>query len=140
MSLTGPIGGLANLAHQIAGLAKLPRAVVGRVAYAIRGELEHEFRAGVDPYGNAWAPLAASTVRRGRTPPPLTDKGVMRAATRVDPVQDGVVITVPNPATFHQTGWSHGPARPIVPTGDMPPSWGAAIDGAAQAELATVKP
>ncbi len=43
------------------------------------GELvQSEFNAGRDPYGTPWAPLMPSTLRGGRTPPPLTDTHRLR--------------------------------------------------------------
>jgi hypothetical protein len=134
MSLDGPIAELANLVHLVQGLAQVPQRAIGYVAEAVRREIEKEFAAGRDPYGNPWTQLAPATIKRGRGAPPLTDTGTMRTAMTVTPVADGVVVEIPDPARAHQTGWrglrSVGPARPIVPTGSMPDSWAWAIDAA----------
>jgi hypothetical protein len=120
---------MGRLGDHIADLARIPSRVAPIVAEKLAEELDAEFSAGVDPYGRAWAPLAASTEARGRTPPPLTDSHAMRDGVRVAPLRGaGVGITVPHPGLPHQTGWSgeqgDGPARPILPAGsELPDAW-----------------
>ena len=108
--------------------------------------VQQEFDRGTNPYGTAWKPLAASTVARGRSAPPLTDTGAMRGGTTVKPADTSIVMQSPAPAFLHQYGWrlrlakpkakrskgqviammthkTGGPARPIFPDGRIPNGW-----------------
>lgn len=146
MGWQGHVEAVGELADRIADLGGMPARVTARIADGLAKLVRDEFDGGHDPYGMSWAPLAASTQERGRTAPPLTDTGAvppgaMRSSVKAAP--DGpsrVVLTIAHPAAPHQTGWSgarsSGPARELVPTGDMPPEWDATIREAVGAELA----
>lgn len=131
----GDISHMGQLAANLGRLAEVPSRASRRASAAIAELVEEEFQAGADPYGNAWTPLAPSTLARGRTPPPLTDTGRMRESVAVQPMRGaGVSITIEHPAAPHQTGWSgpqgNGPARPILPGRTFPRRWREAIDAA----------
>lgn len=118
-----------HLAQLIAGLARVPSRVSRDVAQDIRRRITRQFTTETDPYGNAWAPYTAGSIRRGRRPPLLTDTARMRRGIRVRPSSGaGVEITVPAPyAGFHQTGTSTMARRAILPYGTLPRAWSAAI-------------
>ena len=101
------------------GLQQLPMAVRNRVSVAVKDEINlllgEQFDAGMDPSGRPWAPLAASTIRRGRHAPPLTDTGRMRAHVRAVRVGTNVAIDSDLPAAFHQRGNPRLPRRQIWP-------------------------
>ncbi len=136
--LTGDIDKLGRIGSAIASLSEVPTIAAELVSDRIAALVQLEFDAGVDPYGEAWAPLAPATVARGRHAPPLTDSGEMRASLLVYPSFGTVrasIGTSQSPAGPHQDGWSgpqgSGPARPILPSaGDMPDSWAMAIEDA----------
>lgn len=134
MALIGDLSQIGALEERIADLAGIPARVAGKVAERLHYEMQEEFDRGVDPYGDPWEPLAASTVERGRTAPPLTDTRAMRDSLDVRPMRAaGVSITIAHPALPHQTGWhgpiSDGPARPILPQGSrLPDAWQDIID------------
>jgi hypothetical protein len=115
----------AGLASALHGLQRVPSQAARQAAADIAGLLEQQFDEGRDPYGNAWAELAESTLAKGRTPPPLTDSGAMRASTDVAPSAGaGLTITLGAAyATYHQTGTANMPARPILPEDELPPEW-----------------
>lgn len=132
MSWDGDISRMGKLSENIASLARVPSQASARIAVGLGALIEHEFSTGTDPYGNAWAPLAPRTLARGRTSPPLTDTGSMRDSALARPMPSaGVSITIDHPAAPHQTGWhgiqGDGPARPILPSRQMPAEWRALI-------------
>jgi hypothetical protein len=141
MTWDGDISRMGALADRVADLAEVPSRVSARVAPEIALLIQGEFDAGTDPYGTAWAPLAESTIARGRQAPPLTDTAAMRGSVRVQPMRHaGVAVTIDHPAAPHQTGWSgprgSGPARPVLPArSELPPEWRDVIDEAVVAEF-----
>lgn len=100
-------------------LRAMPMAVRNRVSVAVKDEinllLQEQFDGGFDPDGRPWAPLAMSTLRRGRHSPPLTDTGRMRAHVRAVRVGTNVAIESEPPAVYHQSGTSRMPRRQIWP-------------------------
>jgi hypothetical protein len=112
-----------------AELARVPSKVARKVAHEIDLEIQRCFDRGVDPYGRPWAPLAPATLRKGRTPPPLTDTWKGRASVEVKPMRGaGVAITVGTPyMKYHQSGASKGnwrlPIRMFLPTNVLPKAW-----------------
>ena len=91
--------------------------------------IEQQFDAGVDTDGDAWAPLAESTKRRGRQDPPLDDTGALRVPA-VEALQSaGIRISYEEDyAGYHQSGTSRMPARKLVPDQDrLPQAWQMAI-------------
>lgn len=123
-------------------LGRLPRNLAVAVAPDITGALADQFRRGVDPYGNGWAPLKPSTLKQ-HGPPPLTYKGQLSGGTRAEPMGNGRIgLTIRIGArygAFHQVGFRVGktkvPARKILPNRGMPYAWRAALNRRAR-ELA----
>lgn len=135
MSFDGDISQIGQLADRVADLSTVPSRAARGVAFELDGFLQDEFVEGEDPYGVAWEELADATVERGRTPPPLTDSGDMRATAHVRPgAGAGIVMTVTaRYAPPHQTGWhgpqGDGPARPMLPDREeLPDAWQDAIE------------
>ena len=116
---------IGQWARQVRALASVPTRAALRAAPGIRDLVENMFASGSDAYGEAWAPLAPSTLARGRRPPPLTDTGAMRGAVGVVPMAGvaGVLVSIPHPAGVHQTGSRRMPARQLMPSKGLPQSW-----------------
>lgn len=135
--LTGDFNQLGLLIANLRKLSDVPDAAAPDAAKAITVELKAEYSAGKDPYGKSWAPLRPSTLAKGRTPPPLTDKGKLSGGTEAKAVRgQGIVVTVGEPyGYYHQKGTSRMVARPILPYGGMPKAWGAAIRAAITAAI-----
>lgn len=124
---------LARLQATLHELSLVPRRVAEIAAPKIDRELRKQFDLGVDPYGNAWAPLAPATIEKGRQEPPLTDTNELRDGTRAtvrSGTKAGIQITVSaRYGFFHQTGFRHYisnkkvPARRILPQFGMPARW-----------------
>lgn len=140
MSWDGDISKMGRLATNVARLSRVPAVASRAVSDDLADAIEAEFHVGVDPYGEAWVPLAEATLAKGRTPPPLTDTGAMRRSTQVRPMPSaGVSITIPHPAQCHQTGWhgprGDGPPRPVLPGRKFPALWAVIIDEAIEAAV-----
>jgi hypothetical protein len=140
MGWDGDISQMGQLATNLRRLGQVPSRAAARVSSDIAALIEEEFEQGADPYGRAWAPLAKSTLAKGRTPPPLTDTGAMRSSVDVRPMRGaGLSITIDHPAAPHQTGWSgsqgSGPARPILPGAAFPARWRDAVRAAVDVEI-----
>jgi hypothetical protein len=135
MSFSGDITKLDNIARSLRALASVPSRAATPIAEGITKLLQKEFRAGTNPYGQAWRSLAKATIDKGRHPPPLTDTGDARDATRAYAKQGaGVAIFLPSPLNFHQTGYRNartgrkvGP-RAVLPNKGLPASWKMLID------------
>src|SRR5277367_6249887 len=137
---SGDIGQMGKLAARMADLGQVPSRAAARVSRELETLIQLEFDEGADPYGTSWEPLAEATIAKGRHSPPLTDTGAMRGSLRVKPLRGaGISLTIAHPAAPHQTGWrgsqGSGPARPILPTREMPPLWAEAIEVAVDEEF-----
>ncbi len=108
--------GLDGIKRIRSAILELPRAMSQAstdAAENLETVIEVQFQAGVDPYGNPWRPLAESTMRRGRTPPPGTDTEALRAV-HVTPLQHaGVRVTFDEEYAEYFNF-----ARPLVPDYD----------------------
>lgn len=118
---------LADIKRLAQNIHSLPTAIRRKVAEASRKEmqslLDEEFEQGIDPAGEEWKPLAESTRKRGRTPPPLTDTRTMRGTVKAVRVGLNVAIDADFPAQAHQEGYPEGnlPRRAIWPDEDTLP-------------------
>jgi phage gpG-like protein len=119
----------AAASRAFAELARVPSKVARKVATGISAEIQKNFDLGLDVYGRPWAPLAPATLRKGRTPPPLTDTGAGRESIEVKPTRGaGIGIKVGTRyMRFHQSGASKGnwrlPIRMFLPTNVLPKAW-----------------
>jgi hypothetical protein len=119
MGFTGDIESVRSLGRRVASLSDVPAGASTRAALELEAAVRAEFDEGVDPSGAPWKPLASATTRKGRTPPVLTDTGVMRASMRATAGGQGrIVVRVAAPAQFHEA------TRPILPArGEAPEAW-----------------
>lgn len=99
---------LADIRRMAQNLNRLPLGIRNRVAVAVKDEmqalLDEQFDQGIGPDGEPWAPLRPSTLRRGRTPPPLSDTEAMRGSVQAVRVGTNVAIEADFPAQAHQKG------------------------------------
>ena len=129
---------LDDLARAFAELIGLVPAVSQTAAPTIAASIAKQFDDGRDAYGNTWASLAVATIQKGRSPPPLTDTGAMKASVKVEARGSDLVASVDDdPARFHQFGTKNMPARPVLPTVDVPSEWAEALDQAGAQVLKT---
>lgn len=118
--------GMAALAERLAELEDIPSRIAGEVADGITEELRQQFDGGHDPYGNAWKPLKASTIKRkGGDTRILRRTDTLSSETVATPRRGaGVEITSVDYGRFHQTGTENMTARPVLPDQDeLPEAW-----------------
>jgi phage gpG-like protein len=135
MNASACIAALRSVRRAIEELAYLPRKLAVAAAPMISGELRNQFVRGVDAYGNPWAPLKPSTLRK-HGPPPLTDTRRLRDGTRAyarTGGRAGIVVEIGAPyGAFHQLGFRVGrtkvPARRILPNRGLPAKWREILD------------
>lgn len=113
---------MTTIEDMIARLQALPKAMTEdaapRVAEALRGELARTIAAGTSATGEAWAERQAG----GQ---PLQNA---MQAVGVAAVGRKVLVRLTGPESRHHFGRvKGGKARPILPTGELPPAWGTAI-------------
>jgi hypothetical protein len=129
-----PVSYYRQLGDRLADLQDVPARAARGAAARIGDLIEAEFDAGDDSYGDPWAALTATTLAKGRTPPPLTDTGAMRGGIEVKPTQGaGIEVTIPtlerDYPKFHQTGTRAMERRAILPDGsELPEEWEEAIE------------
>lgn len=124
----------ADLQRTLRKLALVPSQVASEASKGIASLIDQQFDAGVDPYGQAWAPLSDATIAKGRGAPPLTDDGDLRASVDVKPMPGaGISVTFDDPGVHHQYGTRDMPARQIFPNRGMPDTWQREIADAAEA-------
>jgi hypothetical protein len=138
---------LAKLKNLMERMSKLPDVLAVEAAPGITRLLQDEFERGVDPYGRAWAPLAASTLARGRRAPPLTDTRRLRNGTQAYALPGkGLRLGMgAGYGVFHQIGFRNHrggrpvPARRIFPRASLPKSWVKILNDAARVIVARAK-
>lgn len=116
------LGGLTKSLRKLAGL---PSRVSGPFAAWATKDLRAQWSKRADAYGNAWAPYAPASIKRGRGPM-LVESGEMRSGTKATPMGGaGVRLEVGHAdvAKFHQGGTKHMPARKILPDAGLPARW-----------------
>ena len=124
-NLSGDFAELAKVIKSLGNVAKdsIPTIAI-KGAVEINKVVEQQFASGTDPYGRSWADLKASTVKKGRKPPPLTASGRMRRMAKAVPSAKGTITEkIPFPAPIHQAGSAQMAARVLVPHGLLPRSW-----------------
>lgn len=85
------------------------RPVFAQIGSDVVADAQMRFKSSQDPYGQAWAPLAASTLRQrrggGKGAKPLLDTGALRNSLTMAAGNDGVVIgSNVKYAAIHQFG------------------------------------
>jgi hypothetical protein len=103
-------------------IPKIPSQASLYVSTEIEKQIQSDFDAGVDPYGKPWAPLAKSTLAKGRFPPPLTDTYKGRSQVRVNPLP-GAGVRITSSVAYlnrHQKKAGSRPARPFLPSRVLP--------------------
>jgi hypothetical protein len=111
-------------AARLRRLAEVPRVAANMASPRLTERVRQQFAQGVDSYGSAWAPLAASTIRRKGHDWILVRSGRTQTTTIARPGGSGSVATI----TIRSMGWhqyptAHRPARPILPIAGIPPAW-----------------
>jgi len=111
-----------EFARALRALARVPSDVARAAAVEIERVWRATQRAGLTPYGGAYAPLTAGSLERGRRPPPL--RKYARTASVRAMAGAGIALRQSHPqAGFHQTGTRPMARRIVVPDRGLPRSW-----------------
>ncbi len=115
----------AKLARLLRGLASVPSKLSAPLAARLMERVRDCYTGEHDPYGAGWAPLAASTVRRkGGNSVILTRTGGSQADCGARPLSGGgVTVWAGGAAHHHMQAEGSRPARCVLPTRGMPPTW-----------------
>jgi len=109
---------LALQAQRYLALDGIASRAAPDIADALRKELDATVGAGTDSYGAPWR-LTADGER------PLQHAA---DAIRIAAVGDKVIVRLTGPEARHHRGWARGGiARPVIPTGLLPPKWSARV-------------
>ena len=132
--VTGDFDKLQKLKASLQRTLKVPEKVAISFAPVLAGFLRQGFEAGTDPFGDPWKPLKAVTIRKGRTPPPMTATGNSRDALTVAPTGTRDRAKLPNYLRYHLT------SRPVLPMrGETwPDTWVKAVKDQAASVLASI--
>jgi len=146
-SITGNFQTLRDGISRIRRIGDAGPELWQRIAPTIRSNIEAQFATGVNPYDTKWKPLAPYTLRKGRTPPPLTETGALRRSVKVTVSGYTLrIVATDLVAGMHQWGtrkklspmksvrrkgqvvatkvWgTHVPKRQILPDGRIPNKW-----------------
>ncbi len=124
-----------DLAETLAELGDIPSRIAAEVADGITDEIRQQFEDGVDAYGNPWAPLLPSTVRRKKGDARIlrSTDNLSQHTVAVPTSGSGIDITSVDYGGYHQGPAENRVARPILPDGgELPESWQDIIDVAAE--------
>jgi len=122
------------LAATIRGLLTIPSSASREAAAGIKNQIDLDTSSGLDCYGKPFAPLAASTIAKGREPPPMIATGGSLDQTTVKPSPGaGVNVQLGGHYEHHMKATANRPARRILPVGARPATWNARIKRAVDA-------
>lgn len=138
--MNGDMTAIPGARAMIQELMKVPARAAGKVCDKLNRRVDMMFRAGNDPYGNAWAPLKPSTIRRKRKYPNPTqilvrEKKLWPATRFVPRGGAGISMVVGDSGIHAQSGGPHRKPRPIVPAFGLPSEWRKDIKSTVEAEL-----
>lgn len=109
-------------------LQKVPSRLATQAAPIIERMWRKTYRAGQDPYGVKWAPLAPSTVARKGHDTIMVETGQTYRETRVRTLPGaGIGLVTGHKAQWHLEATGNRPARPVLPLRGIPSPWRARL-------------
>ena len=116
---------LRSLSQKLNNLTPL-MSKIGQLAVE---QLDKTYAAESDPYGKAWAPLAASTLQQKTGSAILIERGSLNSSVGYQASGDEAQVSYSDKkAKWHHNGTSRMPARPLVPENGIPSEWEPAIE------------
>jgi hypothetical protein len=127
--MPGPGSSFRRLMDNLGELTTIPSRVAKAAAADINGFIQEEFDEEQDPYGDAWAPDAPSTVKKKGHDRIMFETGETKDTTMARPTAGaGIEITSTQQAGYNQFPRGDVPARPVLPSRDeLPEEWQDAI-------------
>lgn len=134
------IADLPLFAANLRRLAGVRSSIARRGAQGITNQIRIDTSSGLDCYSKPFAPLAVSTIRRGRRPPPMVATGASLDATAAKPLSGaGIAIVLGGAYEHHLRKTASRPARQVVPVrAGLPASWNQRLARASQQEIQKV--
>jgi phage gpG-like protein len=130
VAFSGPHARLEKLAREIKNLPDVRARLNQELASRALELVQEGFRNQHDPYGQDWAPLAASTLRgrrhgpKKRSPRILEDTGIGRNSYSARADENGFRVgSIVMYMRFHQLGTRNMPSRKTVPSGPAAGEW-----------------
>jgi hypothetical protein len=119
------IAELGALQANLNKLARVPSRIAATAAQGITIQIHLDTASGLDAYGKPFAPLAVSTLRRGRRQPPMVATGQSLDETRAYPLGGaGIAVVLGGAYKHHVRGYKTRPSRSVVPERSvLPASW-----------------
>ena len=122
---------LASFSRSLRALSRIPSRAAGDASDSIKSLIAEQFAAEADPYGNAWAPHAESTVKRWGEHAILDLTGELKSFSVRPSGGAGITVTLgADWGRFHQTGTRNMPRRAVLPYAGLPARWSDAIRAA----------
>lgn len=128
---------LPLLSANLRKLATVPSRVAKMGAAGITNQIHRDTSSGLDCYGKPFAPLAVSTLRRGRKPPPMVATGRSLDETRARPLSGaGIALVLGGAYEYHLRKTKNRPARQVLPVrAGLPASWKRRLETAERAAV-----
>lgn len=109
-------------------LTRVPSRVTGRGAPAIEQMWRRNYMASKDPYGNEWAGLRPSTIKKKGHDWIMVDTQETLNQTRVKRLSAaGLVLQTGHKASWHMQATANRPARRVLPAFGLPKTWRAKL-------------
>lgn len=136
------LNGLVLLTANLSKLARIPSRIATRAAASLTIQVHQDTASGLDCYGKPFADLAASTLAKGRRPPPMIDTGASLDATRFRPLGGaGIGMEIGGAYQYHLRASGTRPARQVAPVrAGIPATWNARIRREGQRAVAEACP
>ncbi len=141
--MSGPaINDLILLRANLNRLVRVPSRIARRGAIALTNQVHTDTASGLDCYGKPFAPLAASTVAKGRRPPPMVATGASLDATVFKPMGGaGIAMFLGGAFKHHLRAYKTRPSRQVAPVrAGMPASWKRRIETEERREVLAACP
>lgn len=123
MQIETKITDLPDFKYLIQEVKNPDNTIRGFAAYR-RSQFAQGISRGVDPYGNAYAPLTAAYLARKTKKygqkSILVASGKMKATYNQEQTSNGFIETVDSPANYHQSGTRKMAKRMLLPENNLP--------------------
>lgn len=127
---------LEGIRSALRELTRVPSRTSAAGAAAIEKLWRKNYRAGLDPYGNAWAPLRPSTIARKGHDRIMVETGETLHQTRAATLPGGgIALRTGHKAAWHMQPTENRPARRVMPAFGLPKTWRAKLREIADREF-----
>ena len=127
---------LIGMRASLRELTRVPSRTSAKGASAIEKLWRKNYRAGLDPYGNAWAKLRPSTIARKGHGRIMIETGETLQQTRARTLPGGGIALRTGPkAAWHMDATANRPARRVMPAFGLPTTWRAKLRDIADREF-----